>query len=111
MPMVEGFQDAVLYLVTASLSKKMRRWVEEPRLGLGFRLGRREQKPANASAWVRTERDQSLRTRRPETGAINSGQRTDVQQSEGISLGPLNGARRKKDLDTPAAGLPNGRRT
>ncbi|MDE0121336.1 MAG: hypothetical protein OXS33_06335 [bacterium] len=57
-----------------------------------------------------TERDQSLRALRPLTGAINSGQRTGVQQPGGISSQPLNGVRRKKDLNTPAAGLPNGSR-
>ena len=78
--------------------------------GFGFRLGRRERNPQTPQPGLGTQRDQSLRPRHPSAGAINSGQRTGAQQPGGISSQPLNGARRKKDLNTPAAGLPNGRR-
>ena len=78
--------------------------------GFGFRLGRRERNPQTPQPGLGTQRDQSLRTLRPSAGAINSGQRTGVQQPGGISSQPLNVALRLEDLNTPAAGLPNGRR-
>ena len=75
---------------------KMRRWVGIPRLGWGFlmkrdralrwvgvRAGAPQTRPTNASAWVRTERDQTLRPHRPMTGAINSNHGTGAQQPEG----------------------------
>ena len=91
-----GIRDAVLFLSATSLTTMMRRWVVIPRLGQGFLVKRHRAlrwvvvpavtaraEPANASAWVRPERDQTLRTHRPMTGAINSNHRTGAQQPEG----------------------------
>ena len=73
--------------------------------GFGFRLGRRERKPQTPQPGLGTKRDQSHRPLQPLAGAINSCQRTGAQQPGGISPQPLNAVRRKKDLNTPAAGL------
>ena len=68
----------------------------------------------NASAWVRTERDQTLRPRRPMKGAINSSHRTGAQQpegsapatercpaGEGLKHSSRRTVQRAKDLNTP----------
>ena len=74
----------------------MRRWVGIPRLGWGCLVkrdraprwvlvpaGAPRAEPTNASAWVRPERDQTLRPRRPMSGAINPNHRTGAQRPEG----------------------------
>ena len=102
---------------------KMRRWVGVPRLGWGFLMkrdralrwvgvpaGAPRAAPADASAWVRTERGQTLRPRRPMTGAINSNHRTGAQQPEG-SAPATERCPAGEGLNTPTAGLDRGRRT
>ena len=71
-------------------------------VGWGCRAGAPQARPTNASAWVRTKRDQTLRPRRPMRGAINSSQRTGAQRPEG-SAPATERCPAGEGLDTPTA--------
>ena len=81
--------------------------VDDDRPGLGYRLGcgmpgeahralqwvgvpagAPRAVPGNASAWVRTERDQAPRSRGPAPGAINPSRQTGAQQPEELRQTP-----------------------
>ncbi len=72
--------------------------------------GAPQARPTNASAWVRTKRDQTLRPSRPMKGAINSNHRTGAQRPEG-SAPATERCPAGEGLNTPTAGPDRGRRT
>ena len=102
----------------------MRRWVGTPRLGLGclakrrhapqrvgVPAGARRAEAGNASAWVRTKRDQSLRPRvqRKKRSTSAAGPLPDDRSDQTPMR--LAGVRWLKDQrQTPTAGLDRGRR-
>ena len=74
----------------------MKRTVRSGGLGSGWGAA---SGPTNVSAWVRTERDQTLRPRRPAEEAINPHRLTDARRQERST--PVNGRVPSSRRDQP----------